>query len=167
MDILSVYDIDLTHTSNSLHHVISDTFWTRVPSHEAARRWRIGFYIRDMMKIDEIHFGFVPGRATADAIFVVCQLQEKHIDANKRLHFSFVDLEKAFDSEPWKILWCTLKSLGVGNGICMSSSACTPTHGVECGSMVSTVRSLVWELVRIRILSLVHHASRWCYCVPT
>ena len=34
-----------------------------------------------MVDIDEMQFGFVPGRGTTDAIFIVCQLQEKYIAA--------------------------------------------------------------------------------------
>ena len=33
-------------------------------------------------------------------IFVVRQLQEKYLAANKRLYMAFVDLEKAFDQVP-------------------------------------------------------------------
>ena len=50
-----------------------------------------------LVSIDDSQFGFVPGRGTTDAIFVVRQLQEKYLAANKRLYMAFVDLEKAFD----------------------------------------------------------------------
>ena len=53
--------------------------------------------IRQMMSIDDSQFGFVPGRGTTDAIFVVQQLQEKYHSVGKRLYMAFVDLEKAFD----------------------------------------------------------------------
>ena len=49
------------------------------------------------VSIDDSQFGFIPGRGTTDAIFVVRQLQEKYLAANKRLYMAFVDLEKAFD----------------------------------------------------------------------
>ena len=38
------------------------------------------------VSIDDSQYGFVPGRGTTDAIFVVRQLQEKYLAANKRLH---------------------------------------------------------------------------------
>ena len=60
-----------------------------------------------------MQFGFVPGRGTTDAIFIIPQLQEKYIAANKPLYFAFVDLEKAFDRVPRKVLWWALRSLGV------------------------------------------------------
>ena len=55
----------------------------------------------------------VDGRGTTDAIFIVRQLQEKNIAVNKKLYFAFVDLEKAFDRVPRKVLWWALRSLGV------------------------------------------------------
>ena len=56
--------------------------------------------IRQVVSIDDSQFGFVPGRGTTDAIFVVRQLQEKYLAANKRLYMAFIDLEKAFDRVP-------------------------------------------------------------------
>ena len=61
-----------------------------------------------------MQFGFVPGRVTTDVIFIIRQLQEKYIAANKPLYFAFVGLEKAFDRVPRKVLWWALRlSLGV------------------------------------------------------
>ena len=42
--------------------------------------------IRQVVSIDDSQFGFVQGRGTTDAIFVIRQLQEKYVAANKRLH---------------------------------------------------------------------------------
>ena len=63
--------------------------------------------------IDDSQFGFVPGRGTTDAIFVVRQLQEKYLAVNKRLYMAFVDLEKAFDRVTRKVIWWALRKLGV------------------------------------------------------
>ena len=70
-------------------------------------------FIREMVDIDAMQFGFVPGHGTTDAIFIIRQLQEKYIAANKPLYFAFVYLEKAFYRVPRKNLWCALRSLGV------------------------------------------------------
>ena len=53
--------------------------------------------IRQLMSIEDSQFGFVPGTGTVQHDFVVRQLQEKCLAANKRLYMAFVDLEKAFD----------------------------------------------------------------------
>ena len=66
------------------------------------------------MSIDDSQFGFVPGRGTTDAIFVVRQLQEKYLAANKEL---YIDLEKAFDRVPRKVIWWALRKLGVDEWI--------------------------------------------------
>ena len=49
------------------------------------------------------------------------------------------------------------------HGLCVSSRACTTMHRAVCGSMVNTVRSLAWEFVCIRALSLAHCSSSWCW----
>ena len=68
------------------------------------------FYIQDRVNIDEMQFGFVPGSCTIDA-FVVRQLQEKYIKANKLFYFVFVDLKKSFDHVPEEALWWALRGL--------------------------------------------------------
>ena len=56
--------------------------------------------IRSQVDIDSIQFGFIPSRGTKDAIFILRQLQQKHLGKHKPLYFAFVDLEKAFDRVP-------------------------------------------------------------------
>ena len=55
-------------------------------------------FIRQRVEIDEMQCGFMLGCGTTDAIFIVRQLQEKHLIANKPLYMAFFYLEKkAFD----------------------------------------------------------------------
>ena len=48
-----------------------------------------------------MQFGFIPGKGTTDAI--MRQVQEKHQE-KKKLYYTFVDLEKAFDRVPRKMV---------------------------------------------------------------
>ena len=50
--------------------------------------------IRQRIEIDEMQCGFMLGCGTTDAIFIVRQLQEKHLIANNPLYMAFVYLEK-------------------------------------------------------------------------
>ena len=69
--------------------------------------------IRQLVSMDDSQFAFVPGRGTTDTIFVLRQLQEKYLASNKRLYMAFVDLEKASDPVPRKVIWWALRKLGV------------------------------------------------------
>ena len=69
--------------------------------------------VRRIVKIDDMQFGFMAGKGTTDAIFIVRQLQEKYRAKKKDLWMAFVDLEKAFDRVPRDVVWWALRSLGV------------------------------------------------------
>ena len=69
--------------------------------------------LRERIDIDEMQFGFVPGRGTTDAIFLLRQLQEKYLGKRKTLYSAFVDLEKAFDRVPLKVVWWAMRKLSV------------------------------------------------------
>jgi hypothetical protein len=73
--------------------------------------------VRKIVKIDDLQFGFMAGRGTTDAIFIVRQLQEKFLAKKKDLWMAFVDLEKAFDRVPREVLWWALRELGVDEGL--------------------------------------------------
>ena len=69
--------------------------------------------IRQLVSTDDSQFGFFPGRGTTDTIFVIRQLQEKYLAANKRLYMAFVYLEKAFDQVPRQDISWVLRKHGV------------------------------------------------------
>ena len=69
--------------------------------------------IRSAVNIDEMQYGFMPGRGTMDAIFILRQMHEKHLGKHKSLYFAFIDLEKAFDRVPRKVIWWAMRKLGI------------------------------------------------------
>ena len=73
---------------------------------------RIMVRLRQLVSIDDSQFGFVPGRGTTDAVFVVRQLRE-FLATNKRFYMAFVDLEKAFDGVRRKVIRWALRKLGL------------------------------------------------------
>ena len=60
-----------------------------------------------------MQFGFRSGRGTTDAIFIVRQIQEMFLEKKRDLWMAFVDLERAFDRVPRKVVWWALRRLGV------------------------------------------------------
>lgn len=52
-----------------------------------------------------------------DNLFCLKQKNEKTISAGKDLHLSFIDLTKAFDNEPFKMLWKTFENVNMNNTI--------------------------------------------------
>ena len=67
--------------------------------------------MRNLISLDDMQFGFRPGRGTTDAIFIARQIQEKFLAQKKDLWVAFVDLEKTFDRVPRDGLWWALSSL--------------------------------------------------------
>ena len=69
--------------------------------------------IRQRVEIDEMQCGFMLGCDTTDAIFIVCQLQEKHLIGNKPLYMAFVYFEKKeFDCVHQDFIWLAIPTLG-------------------------------------------------------
>ena len=67
--------------------------------------------IRQRVEIYEMECGFMSGRGTDDAFFIVRQLQEKDLGANKPLYMAFIGLEKAFDRVPRDVIWWVMRKL--------------------------------------------------------
>ena len=58
---------------------------------------------------NDMQCGFMPGKGTVDAIFMVRRLQEKFVEKKKKLYMCFVDLEKAFDRVPRRVIEWALR----------------------------------------------------------
>ena len=53
-------------------------------------------HVHEVADIDKMQYGFMSGKGTVDAVFVLRRLKETFRAKNK-LFFIYVDLEKAFD----------------------------------------------------------------------
>jgi len=69
--------------------------------------------IRQQIDIDDMQFGFMKGKGTTDAIFIIRQMQEKFRAKGKKLYFGFMDLEKAFDRVLREVIRWAMRKLGI------------------------------------------------------
>ncbi|XP_014776023.1 uncharacterized protein LOC106873253 [Octopus bimaculoides] len=69
--------------------------------------------IRNIVSLDEMQFGLVPGRSTTGAIFLVRQLEEQYLTKTRPLFLAFIDMDKAFDRVLRSLIWWTMRKLGI------------------------------------------------------
>ena len=70
-------------------------------------------------------FGFMLERGTTDAVFIARQLQEKFLDKNNNLYIALIDLEKALDRVPHKVLWWAVHVVGAPEWIVIVQAMCS------------------------------------------
>ena len=69
--------------------------------------------IRALVDFDEAQFGFIPGEVTTDTSFLIQRLQEERRVKDKRMYMCFVDLEKAFDRVPRRVMEWAMRKKGL------------------------------------------------------
>ena len=60
--------------------------------------------------IRENQFGFISGKSTIEAIYLLRKLMEKYRERKKDFHLVFINVEKVYDSIPHSIVWDNLKN---------------------------------------------------------
>ena len=56
-----------------------------------------------------MQFGFMPGKGTTDALFILRRMQEEFRGREQKLYMCFVDLENTFDRVPRKVMKWALR----------------------------------------------------------
>ena len=69
--------------------------------------------LRIDIRILENRFGFIPGRSTIEAIYLIHRLMEFYRDRKKDLHMVFIDFERAYDRVLREVLWKCLERKSV------------------------------------------------------
>ena len=69
--------------------------------------------IRTLVNFNKMQLEFMPGKRTVDAIFIVMRMQEEYQKKDKKLYMCFVDMEKAFDRVPRKVMEWAMRKKGL------------------------------------------------------
>ena len=65
--------------------------------------------IRELVTIDDMQFGFMPGKGTTHALLILRRMQEEFRDREQKLYMCFVGLEKACDRVPREVMEWALR----------------------------------------------------------
>jgi hypothetical protein len=68
--------------------------WERIIEHR----------LRGVINVIENQFGFIPGRLTMEAIFLIRQLMKRCREQKKDMYMIFIDMEKTYDKVPRNVM---------------------------------------------------------------
>ena len=69
--------------------------------------------IRTLNNLNKMQFGLMLGKETLDAIFMERKMQKGFQKQDKKLYMCFVDMEKAFDRVPRKVMERAMRKKGL------------------------------------------------------
>ena len=71
--------------------------------------------IRTLVNLNKLQFGFIPGKGTVEAIFIVRRMQEEYKKKDKKLYsgMCFFDMGKTFNRVPRKVMEWTMRKKGL------------------------------------------------------
>ena len=100
--------------------------------------------IRTLSNLNEMQFGFIPGKGTVDAIFIVGRMQEEYQKKDKKLYMCFVDMEKAVDRRPRKVMEWAMRKKGLSE--VMARAVMSFYDGAKTRVMVGSAYSEEFEV---------------------
>ena len=133
--------------------------------------------LRSATSVSVNQFGFMPGRSTTEAIYLLRQLMEKYREVKKDLYITFIDLEKAYDRIPRTLIWWTLEKKKVCSSYISlikdmyeGATTCVRTiDGDTCDFSVnmglhqgSTLSPYLFTLVLDEVTKHLHEEIPWC-----
>ncbi|XP_071739679.1 uncharacterized protein [Rutidosis leptorrhynchoides] len=121
-------------------------------SYKMPTEWRLSEIIpiyknKGDAQICENQFGFMPGHSSIEAIHILRSVMEKYREKQKGLEMVFLDLEKAYDSVPRKLIWKTLNVRGI------------PKVGLHQGSALSP---FLFALILDELSQGIQENIPWC-----
>ena len=75
--------------------------------------WMFEKILCGIVPVDEMQLGFLPENGTIDAAFILRRMQEEYHVKGQKLYLGFVNLEKAFDRVPRKLLEWAMRKKGM------------------------------------------------------
>ena len=69
--------------------------------------------IRTLINLNEMQFGYMPGKGTIHAMIIVRKMQEEYQKKDKKLHMCLVHMETAFDEVLRKVMEWVIRKKGL------------------------------------------------------